>query len=73
MFIISEKMVGKFSDEDIKKHLTDLGYKNIPEEKLKTFVADLRRLMKYEEKKKLLDNKLENLENLEPSSRSKPR
>ena len=57
----------QFNDDDIKKHLHDLGYRNIPEGKLQTFVSDLRRLVKYEEKKKLLDRKLDNLENVQPS------
>ena len=57
----------QFNDEDIKKHLHDLGYRNIPEGKLQTFVTDLRRLVKYEERKKLLDRKLDDLENVQPS------
>ena len=60
----------EFTDEDIRRHLHDLGYRNIPEGKLHTFVSDLRRLIKYEERKKQLDKKLENLENIEPEPRS---
>jgi len=60
-------MNSKFSVDDIKKHLVDLGYTNIPEDKLETFVGDLRRLVKYEERKKRLDGKLASLENSKPS------
>jgi len=54
------------NEDDIKKHLQDLGYRNIPERKLAIFVDDLRRLIKYEERKKQIDEKLKNLENQEP-------
>ena len=66
-YLIPDKMNSKFSVDDIKKHLIDLGYTNIPEDKLETFVGDLRRLVKYEERKKRLDGKLASLENSKPS------
>lgn len=52
----------KFSVEDIRNHLSDLGYDNVPEQKLSTFVSDLKRLIKYEEKRKDLDKKLDTLD-----------
>ena len=69
----SDEMDIKFSDEDIKKHLHELGYRNIPEGKLQTFVSDLRRLIKYEERKKHLDRKLDDLENISPRPKSSQR
>jgi len=65
-------MNSKFTNADIRGHLEELGYKNIPEKKLSTFVDDLRRLIKYEERKKQIDRKLENLENISPLE-EKPR
>ena len=52
-----------FTQEDVRLHLEELGYKNIPEEKLASFLKDLRRLIKHEEKKKRIDDKLSQLEN----------
>jgi hypothetical protein len=56
-------MERNFTDEDIKRHLTELGYANVPDERLRVFVKDLRRLMKYEEKKRRLTAELEEMEN----------
>jgi len=55
-----------FSEDEVRKHLSELGYRNIPEGKLEAFVGDLRRLIKYEERKKRLDRKLDNLEQTNP-------
>ena len=66
-------MDSKFSVEDIKRHLRDLGYTNVPEEKLVTFVSDLRRLMKYEERKKLADKKLKDIEKNSPGRKRSQR
>ena len=62
-----------FSSDEVKKHLHELGYKSIPEGKLESFLADLRRLIKYEERKRHLDQKLDNLENIEPEPIPKER
>jgi hypothetical protein len=59
-------MVAKFTDEEIRRHLAELGYTNIPAERLRVFAKDLRRLMKYEERKKQLASELDNLENKSP-------
>ncbi len=56
-------MERNFTDEDIKRHLAELGYANVPDERLRVFVKDLRRLMKYEEKKRRLTAELEEMEN----------
>jgi len=40
-----------FSLDEVRKHLKDLGYKTITEEKLDFFIYDLTRLMKYDQKK----------------------
>jgi len=55
-------MEWNFNNEDIKRHLHELGYKNVPDNKLTMFVSDLRRLIKYEERKKMIDQKLDTLE-----------
>ena len=52
----------EFTREDVVKHLADLGYDNVEEAKLDSFCADLRRLIKYEEKKRRVGEKLEQLE-----------
>lgn len=54
-----------FSKDDVRQHLTELGYKDIPDEKLDSFLKDLRRLIKHEEKKKRIDQKLTRLEQQE--------
>jgi len=59
-------MAPNFTDEEIRAHLAELGYTNIPEGKLRSFVKDLRRLMKYEERKR----QLEDLENRSPRHKS---
>ncbi len=41
----------RFSKSDVRRHLLDLGYGNVTDEQLDEFVVDLRRLVKYEEKK----------------------
>lgn len=55
-------MAIKFSVEDIRNHLSELGYNNVPEQKLNTFVSDLKRLIRYEEKRRDLDKKLDILD-----------
>ena len=45
------KMIPPFSRDEVRRHLIDLGYKNVTEEKLDLFVKDLSRLVKYEEKR----------------------
>jgi len=59
--------VANFSQEDIRRHLADLGYTNVTDEKLEGFVRDLRKLIKYEERKKGVEDRLCLL-----SSRSEP-
>ena len=44
-------MIPPFSRDEVRRHLIDLGYKNVTEEKLDLFVKDLSRLIKYEEKR----------------------
>jgi len=60
-----------FSRSDIKRHLAELGYSNITEEKLDSFVRDLRKLIKYEERKKEVENKLDDIDKQPPARRSK--
>jgi len=62
-------MERKFTEEDIKRHLGELGYSNVSEERLKVFVKDLRRLMKYEEMKRRRAMELEDLENTSPGQK----
>lgn len=65
--------VADFSREDVRQHLSDLGYTNITEEKLNAFIKDLRKLIRYEERKKVVGETLEMMvprQNL--SSRSDP-
>lgn len=52
----------QFTREDVVRHLAELGYNNVDESKLDSFCADLRRLIKYEEKKRRVGEKLEQLE-----------
>ncbi len=47
-----------FDKVDVRRHLADLGYNNVDEEKLDDFVKDLRRLVKYEEKKKRIQEQV---------------
>ena len=54
-----------FSKDDVRSHLAELGYSNIDDDKLDEFCADLKRLIKYEEKKKTIGRKLEQLESYE--------
>lgn len=56
-----------FSREDIALHLAELGYTNITEQKMESFIRDLRKLIKHEERKKSLENRLGDM-----SSRSEP-
>jgi len=51
-----------FTREDVIRHLADLGYTNVEEAKLDSFCADLKRLIKYEEKKRRVTVKLDELE-----------
>ena len=55
----------KFSKDDVRKQLWDLGYSNIEGRQLDEFCEDLRRLIKYEEKKQNIGRKLEELEEME--------
>ena len=55
----------KFSKEDVRNQLSELGYSNIEDSKLEEFCQDLRRLIKYEEKKSNVDRKLDQLEKME--------
>ena len=54
--------VSKFSRDDVRRHLTELGYSNIEDSKLDEFCIDLRKLIKYEEREKKIEQKLELLE-----------
>ena len=54
--------VSKFSRDDVRRHLTELGYSNIEDSKLDEFCNDLRKLIKFEEKEKKIGEKLELLE-----------
>jgi len=51
-----------FTRDDVVRHLAELGYNNVDESKLDSFCADLKRLIKYEEKKRRVGEKLEQLE-----------
>jgi len=51
-----------FSRSDILRHLSDLGYENVSDEKVDSFVRDLRKLIRYEEKKRRVGEKLDLLE-----------
>lgn len=51
-------MTLSFTKEEVKRQLVQLGYKNITEDQLKEFVHDLRRLIKYDEKQKKLQELL---------------
>ena len=55
----------KFSKEDVRNQLSELGYSNIEDSKLEEFCQDLKRLIKYEEKKSNVDRKLDQLEKME--------
>jgi len=63
--------IENFSRSDIKRHLAELGYSNITEEKLDSFVRDLRKLIKYEERKKEVEDKLEDIDQQPFARRSK--
>lgn len=54
--------VSNFSREDVQQHLAELGYTNITEEKLDGFLKDLRKLIRYEERKKAVGDTLEMME-----------
>jgi len=59
-----------FTREDVIRHLAELGYENVDEAKLDSFCADLKRLIKYEEKKRRVDEKLQLLERSQGRLRS---
>jgi hypothetical protein len=44
-----------FAPEDVRRHLEGLGYTTINDRQLKDFIRDLRRLIRYEEKQKRLE------------------
>ena len=46
----------KFSKEDVRNQLSELGYSNIEDSKLEEFCQDLKRLIKYEEKRSNVDH-----------------
>ena len=64
--------VSSFSREDIALHLAQLGYSNITEQKLDSFTKDLRKLIRHEERKKAVEDRLEKLGGGDLSSRSSP-
>ena len=64
--------VSSFSREDIALHLAQLGYSNITEQKLDSFTKDLRKLIRHEERKKAVEDRLEKLGGGDLSSRSEP-
>lgn len=64
--------VSSFSREDIVLHLAQLGYSNITEQKLDSFTKDLRKLIRHEERKKVVEDRLEKLGGGDLSSRSEP-
>jgi len=51
-----------FSRVDVMRHLAELGYSNVSETKVDGFMTDLKRLIKYEEKRLRVGEKLEQLE-----------
>ena len=55
----------KFSKEDVRTHLAELGYSNIEGNQLDEFCEDLKRLIKYEEKKQNIGRKLDQLDQME--------
>ena len=55
----------KFSKEDVRKHLAELGYSNIEGNYLDEFCEDLKRLIQYEEKKQNIGRKLDQLDQME--------
>ena len=55
----------KFSKEDVRKHLAELGYSNIEGNHLDEFCEDLKRLIQYEEKKQNIGRKLDQLDQME--------
>ena len=55
----------KFTKDDVRTHLADLGYSNIQGNQLDEFCEDLERLIKYEEKKQNIGRKLDQLEQME--------
>ena len=59
-----------FTAEDVRRHLVSLGYSHISEDQLKDFVRDLRRLIRYEEKQKQLQDLIENQKEKNESSSS---
>jgi len=60
----------KFTVEEIRNHLAELGYQNVPEDKLNTFVSDLKRLIRYEEKRKNLEKKLAVMDNTKSNNKT---
>ena len=55
----------KFSKDDVRLHLAELGYSNIEGNQLDEFCDDLKRLIRYEEKKRNIGRKLEQLDEME--------
>ena len=55
----------KFTKDDVRTHLAELGYSNIQGNQLDEFCGDLERLIKYEEKKQNIGRKLDQLEQME--------
>ncbi len=48
-----------FSHEDVRKHLESLGYTDVSKSQLRDFIRDLRRLIRYEEKQKKIQELLQ--------------
>jgi len=51
--------VSNFTREDVQRHLLDLGYTNISDEKMDLFIKDLRKLIIYEERKKTVSGTID--------------
>ena len=55
----------KFTKDDVRSHLAEQGYSNIQGNQLDEFCEDLKRLIKYEEKKQNIGRKLDQLDQME--------
>merc|ERR1712112_123845 len=66
-----ELYMDNISKEDVLRHLSDLGYSSVDDAKLEEFMTDLKKLIKYEEKRKRVGEKLRLLEQKEAQEASK--
>merc|ERR1712112_316886 len=66
-----ELYMDNISKEDVLRHLSDLGYSSVDDAKLEEFMTDLKKLIKYEEKRKRVGEKLKLLEQKEAQEASK--